>query len=96
VRGTGALHGIDADLSEVSELTPVLAALAALADGRRSCAGRAHPRPRDRPDRRARPRARQGRRGVTEHRTGWTITPGPLRRRTFETYATTGWRTPRR
>jgi 3-phosphoshikimate 1-carboxyvinyltransferase len=33
VRGTGTVHGLDADLSDVSELTPVLAALAALADG---------------------------------------------------------------
>src|SRR2546430_13805810 len=32
VQGTGRIHGLDADLSEVSELTMVLAALAALAD----------------------------------------------------------------
>ena len=32
VRGSGRIHGIDADLSEVSELTMVIAALAALAD----------------------------------------------------------------
>jgi 3-phosphoshikimate 1-carboxyvinyltransferase len=32
VRGTGTIHGLDADLSEMSELTPVLAALATLAD----------------------------------------------------------------
>jgi 3-phosphoshikimate 1-carboxyvinyltransferase len=32
VSGTGTIHGADADLHEVGELTPVLAALAALAD----------------------------------------------------------------
>ncbi|MFW6091939.1 MAG: 3-phosphoshikimate 1-carboxyvinyltransferase [Actinomycetota bacterium] len=32
VRGAGRVHGIDADLHEVSELTPVIAATAALAD----------------------------------------------------------------
>ena len=32
MRGTGDVRGIDADLRDVSELTPVLAALAALAD----------------------------------------------------------------
>ena len=49
VRGTGVVHGIDADLSDVSELTPVLAALAALADspsrlrGRRRTSGATRP-----------------------------------------------------
>ncbi|OYN90931.1 3-phosphoshikimate 1-carboxyvinyltransferase [Parenemella sanctibonifatiensis] len=33
VRGTGVLHGIDVDLHPASELTPVVAALAALASG---------------------------------------------------------------
>ena len=33
VRGTGQIHGIDIDLHEASELTPVVAGLAALADG---------------------------------------------------------------
>jgi 3-phosphoshikimate 1-carboxyvinyltransferase len=33
VTGTSAIHGIDVDLHEVGELTPVLAALAALAEG---------------------------------------------------------------
>jgi 3-phosphoshikimate 1-carboxyvinyltransferase len=33
VRGTGAVHGLDVDLHDVGELTPVLAALCALADG---------------------------------------------------------------
>jgi len=42
VRGTGALHGVTADLSEVSELTPVISALAALADGPSELRGVAH------------------------------------------------------
>lgn len=33
VRSTGRIHGLDADLGEVGELTPVLAGLATLADG---------------------------------------------------------------
>jgi 3-phosphoshikimate 1-carboxyvinyltransferase len=42
VRGTGAFHGLDADLHEVGELTPVLAALAALASGPSRLTGIAH------------------------------------------------------
>ncbi|MDG4833162.1 3-phosphoshikimate 1-carboxyvinyltransferase [Solwaraspora sp. WMMD1047] len=42
VRGTGVVHGLDADLSDVSELTPVLAALAALADSPSRLRGVAH------------------------------------------------------
>ncbi|HEU0042475.1 MAG TPA: 3-phosphoshikimate 1-carboxyvinyltransferase [Jiangellaceae bacterium] len=42
VQGTGAVHGIDADLHEASELTPVVAALAALADGPSHLRGVAH------------------------------------------------------
>jgi 3-phosphoshikimate 1-carboxyvinyltransferase len=33
LRGTGQVHGVDADLSAVGELTPTIAAVAALADG---------------------------------------------------------------
>ena len=42
VRGTGVVHGIEADLRDVGELTPVLAALAALADGPSRLTGIAH------------------------------------------------------
>ncbi len=42
VAGTGRIHGLDADLSEVSELTMVLAALAALADSPSRFTGIAH------------------------------------------------------
>ena len=55
VTGPDALPGVDVDLHDASELTPTVAAVAALAD--RPVAdprGRAHPRARDRPARRAR------------------------------------------
>jgi 3-phosphoshikimate 1-carboxyvinyltransferase len=42
VEGTGELYGIDADLSDAGELTPVVAALAALADGPSQLRGVAH------------------------------------------------------
>lgn len=42
VRGTGRVQGVDLDLSAVGELTPVLAAVAALADGPSYLRGIAH------------------------------------------------------
>jgi 3-phosphoshikimate 1-carboxyvinyltransferase len=42
VRGTDHLHGVDLDLSAASELTPVIAALAALADSTSHLRGIAH------------------------------------------------------
>jgi 3-phosphoshikimate 1-carboxyvinyltransferase len=42
VHGTGRIHGLTADLAEVGELTPVLAALCALADGPSRLTGIAH------------------------------------------------------
>ncbi|WP_066950655.1 3-phosphoshikimate 1-carboxyvinyltransferase [Microtetraspora fusca] len=42
VTGTGRVRGIEADLHEVSELTPTIAALAALADGPSRISGVAH------------------------------------------------------
>lgn len=42
VRGMGTVHGVDADLHDVSELTPVIAALAALADSPSRLRGVAH------------------------------------------------------
>jgi 3-phosphoshikimate 1-carboxyvinyltransferase len=42
VRGNGAVRGIDADLSDVSELTPVIAALCTLADRPSRLSGIAH------------------------------------------------------
>jgi 3-phosphoshikimate 1-carboxyvinyltransferase len=88
VHGTGVLHGIRADLSEVSELTPVVAALAALADGPSELRGVAHIRGHetDRIAAMARELTKVGA-GVVEHPDGLEITPGPLRAATFETYA---------
>ena len=88
VRGTGVLHGITADLSEVSELTPVIAALAALADGPSELRGVEHIRGHetDRIAALARELSKVGT-GVVEHADGLQITPGPLRPATFETYA---------
>lgn len=42
ISGTGEIHGIDINLSEAGELTPVIAALAALADSRTTIRGVAH------------------------------------------------------
>jgi 3-phosphoshikimate 1-carboxyvinyltransferase len=42
VRGTGQVHGADLDLSEVGELSPVIAAVAAFADGPSYLRGIAH------------------------------------------------------
>jgi 3-phosphoshikimate 1-carboxyvinyltransferase len=88
VRGTGKLHGITADLSEVSELTPVFAALAALADGPSELRGVEHIRGHetDRIAALARELTKVGA-GVVEYPDGLRITPGPLRPATFETYA---------
>jgi 3-phosphoshikimate 1-carboxyvinyltransferase len=44
VEGTGSVHGITADLRDVNELTPVLTALAALADSPSEFTGIAHMR----------------------------------------------------
>jgi 3-phosphoshikimate 1-carboxyvinyltransferase len=42
VTGTGAVHGIDADLSPAGEITPTIAALCALADGPSQLTGIGH------------------------------------------------------
>src|SRR5690349_819056 len=88
VRGTGTLRGIDADLSEVSELTPVIAALAALADGPSALRGVAHIRGHetDRIAALATELAKVGA-GIVEHPDGLEITPGPPRAAVIETYA---------
>ncbi len=87
VRGTGRLHGLDADLSEVGELTPVLAALAALADGPSRLRGVAHIRAHETDRVAALARELTGAGAVVvEHPDGLDITPGPLRATTFETY----------
>jgi 3-phosphoshikimate 1-carboxyvinyltransferase len=87
VQGTGVIHGLDADLSEVSELTMVLAALAALADSPSRFTGIAHIRGHetDRLGALARELSALGAE-VTELPDGLAIKPGPLRGGTFGTY----------
>jgi 3-phosphoshikimate 1-carboxyvinyltransferase len=87
MRGTGAIHGLDADLSEIGELTPVLAALAALADSPSTLRGIGHIRTHetDRLAALARELSRLGAE-VTELSDGLRIRPRPLTGGTFETY----------
>jgi 3-phosphoshikimate 1-carboxyvinyltransferase len=88
VRGTGSLHGITADLSEVSELTPVVSALAALADGPSELRGVEHIRGHE-TDRIRALATELGKAGaeVTEFPDGLRIEPRPLHGTVFETYA---------
>ncbi|MDY7090960.1 MAG: 3-phosphoshikimate 1-carboxyvinyltransferase [Actinomycetota bacterium] len=88
VRGTGRLHGITADLSEVSELTPVLSALAALADGSSELRGVEHIRGHE-TDRIAALATELTKAGaqVTEFRDGLRIEPGAPRGTSWDTYA---------
>ncbi len=87
VRGTGKIHGLTADLSEVSESTPVIAALCALADSPSRLTGVAHIRGHetDRLAALARELSALGAE-VTELPDGLEITPRPLRGATFTTY----------
>jgi 3-phosphoshikimate 1-carboxyvinyltransferase len=87
MHGTGVVHGLDADLSEVGELTPVLAALAALADSPSRLRGIGHIRTHE-TDRLAALARELGRLGadVTELPDGLEIRPRPLRGAVFGTY----------
>ena len=77
MRGTGAVHGIDADLSDVSELTPVLTALAVLADSPSRFTGVGHIRGHetDRLAALAREFTAPRRRRHRDRRTGWRSGP---------------------
>jgi 3-phosphoshikimate 1-carboxyvinyltransferase len=88
VHGTGQIHGIDADLSDVSELTPVIAALAALGDRPSRLRGVAHIRLHE-TDRVSALAKELGRLGaeIVEWQDGLEIRPRPLRGGTFDTYA---------
>lgn len=88
IRGTGVVHGIDANLGDVSELTVVIAALAALADSPSRLTGVGHIRGHetDRLAALARELQRLGTR-VTELPDGVAIEPRPLTGTVFETYA---------
>ncbi|HET8657553.1 MAG TPA: 3-phosphoshikimate 1-carboxyvinyltransferase [Micromonosporaceae bacterium] len=85
--GTGRITGIDADLSAVSELAPVLAALAALADSPSRLRGIGHMRGHE-SDRLAALAEQLSRLGAAavETEDGLAIHPGPLRAGVFETY----------
>lgn len=87
VRGTGVIRGIDADLSGVSELTTVIAALAALADSPSRLTGVGHIRGHE-TDRLAALRTELSRLGtaVTELDDGLLIDPKPLTGCLVETY----------
>lgn len=88
VRGTGSIRGLDADLSDVSELTPVFAALAALAGTPSTLRGVAHIRGHetDRLAALARELTALGA-DVTESHDALRIRPRPLRGGVFQTYA---------
>ncbi|WP_026314223.1 3-phosphoshikimate 1-carboxyvinyltransferase [Actinomadura flavalba] len=87
VRGTGTFTGLDADLHEVGELTPVLAALAALAGTPSRLTGIAHLRGHE-TDRLAALAAEINGLGgdVRELSDGLEIRPRPLRGGVFHTY----------
>ncbi|MFN8045589.1 MAG: 3-phosphoshikimate 1-carboxyvinyltransferase [Dermatophilaceae bacterium] len=88
VSGTGTVTGLDVDLHDASELTPVVAALCALADGPSRLRGVAHIRGHE-TDRLAALAAELGRLGaeVVEHEDGLDITPRALVGGRFHTYA---------
>jgi 3-phosphoshikimate 1-carboxyvinyltransferase len=88
VAGTGEINGIDIDLHDASELTPVVAALAALADSPSVIRGVAHIRGHE-TDRLAALARELGACGtlVTETEDGLRITPRPLGGGVFHTYA---------
>lgn len=87
VRGTGRVRGLTADLSAVGELTPVLAALAALADSPSLLTGIGHLRGHetDRLAALARELSALGA-GVTELPDGLAIEPRPLGGGEFHTF----------
>ena len=85
--GSGRIHGIDIDLSEVGELTPGIAAVAALADSPSTLSGVAHLRLHE-TDRLAALTKEINELGgdVTETADGLHIRPRPLRGGVFHTY----------
>ncbi len=87
VTGGAEIHGIDADLRDVGELTPVIAALCALADGPSKLLGIAHLRGHE-TDRLAALTTQINRLGgnVVETADGLEVHPRPLRGGLFDTY----------
>jgi 3-phosphoshikimate 1-carboxyvinyltransferase len=95
-RGKGRVHGIDADLRDVGELVPTIAAIAAVAGSPTTLRGIAHLRGHE-TDRLAALATEINALGgdVTETRDGLVIKPRPLHGGVFRTYhdhrmATTG------
>lgn len=88
VTGTGTVNGLDIDLHDASELTPVVAALAASADGPSIIRGVAHIRGHE-TDRitALREELTRAGAGAEELEDGLRITPGRLRPATWRTYA---------
>lgn len=88
LRGTGAITGLVADLHDVGELTPVLAAIAAVADSPSSLHGIGHLRGHE-TDRLAALCTELTHLGgdIAEHADGLTITPRPLHGGLWHAYA---------
>ncbi len=87
VSGPNRLSGLDADLADVGELTPVLAAIAALADSRSVLRGIAHLRGHETDRLAALAREINGLGGhVVERSDGLVIDPAPLHGGVFATY----------
>jgi 3-phosphoshikimate 1-carboxyvinyltransferase len=88
VRGHGRVEGLDADLHDVGELTPVLAALCALADGPSYLRGIAHIRGHETDRLSALATELRGLGAdVTEHADGLELRPATLHGGLFHTYA---------
>ena len=87
LKSDGSIHGIDIDLHDLGELTPAIAALAALADSPSRITGIAHLRLHE-TDRLAALRAEINGLGgnVTETPDSLTIVPAPLHGGLFHTY----------
>ena len=85
--GTRKIHGIDVDLHDVGELTPSIAALAALADSPSHLRGIGHLRKHETDRLAALTREINALGGnVTEQETALHITPAPLHAGVFQTY----------
>jgi len=85
--GTGVIHGIDIDLHDVGELTPSIAAIAALADSPSHLRGIAHLRLHETDRLAALTREINALGGdVVEEESALHITPAPLHGGVFHTY----------
>ncbi len=87
LKGTGTIHGVDIDLHDVGELTPSIAALAALADSPSHLRGIGHLRLHETDRLAALTREINALGGnVVEEETALHITPAPLHAGVFHTY----------